>query len=101
MKKLYVVVDAALRAGLKMAQGIHAFQAFADAHPDIHHDWFVTSNNIVVLETDELEMWAKKMGELGLSHATFTEPDLDDQLTALCAEPAARRHLRRLQLATS
>lgn len=99
MMRLYVIVDSALKAGLKMAQSIHAFQSFADEYPDLHHSWFKNSNNIVVLETDELDLWAKKMEQLDLSHSTFREPDLADQLTAICVEPAGKRHLRKLSLA--
>lgn len=36
----------------------------------------------------------------GLSLVKFYEPDLDDQMTAICVEPAGKRHLRGLELAS-
>jgi len=101
MLKIYIVVLRSLSVGLKCAQACHALRAFIEAYPTIDHDWYVTSNNIVVLESDDLIGTAARLDALGLSVARFHEPDRDDELTALCAEPGASHALRRYPLAGS
>lgn len=98
--KLYIVVLRALSTGLKIAQACHALRAFTDQHADIDADWYATSNNIVVLQADDLPTLADRMDALGLAVARFHEPDRDDELTALCVEPGAAYTLRRYPLAT-
>ena len=101
MLKLYIVVLRALTVGLKAAQACHALRAFVEAYPTIDHDWYVNSNNIVVLESDDLIGTAARLDARGLSVARFHEPDRADELTALCAEPSAAHALRRYPLAGS
>jgi peptidyl-tRNA hydrolase len=98
--KLYVVVGKALSAGLKAAQACHAMHAFTSSpeHTDIVRTW-EQSNNIVVLQVENLPTLADRLERAGVEIARFHEPDLDGQLTAICVEPAARRHVARLQLA--
>lgn len=97
--KLYVIVEAALTAGAKAAQAIHAFRAFIDAYPDIEQRWFLESNRIVVLQTVDVPTLADKLAARGLNIAQFTDEDLG-RLTAIAAEPAAARYLSSLPLAT-
>ncbi len=98
--KLYVVVSAALSAGLKAAQAIHAFRQFVGEYPHLEQYWYHESNNIVVLQTDDLPALADDLSGKGLRLCTFREPDLEDQLTALCVEPNAANWLSTLPLAT-
>lgn len=95
--KLYVIVEAALSAGAKAAQAIHAFRAFVEAHPEIEQRWFLESNRIVVLQTVDVPTLAEKLSALGLNIARFTDEDLA-RLTAIAAEPAAERYLSSLPL---
>jgi len=97
--KLYVIVDSTLDSGLKMAQAIHAFEAFGDAHPDVKAEW-KPHNNIVVLEHEDLDSLTGVLEALELDLVQFREPDLEDALTALCVEPAGQRHLSTLRLAS-
>lgn len=99
ISKLYIVVLRSLSTGLKAAQACHAMRAFIAAYPEIDADWYQNSNNIVVLEHDDLLGTANLLEGLGLSVARFHEPDRDDELTALCVEPAGARELRRYPLA--
>jgi len=54
---------------------------------------------LVVLEHPDLTSLAAELQAHGLRVALFHEPDLDDQLTALSAEPAAWRRLSNVRLA--
>lgn len=97
--KLYIVVRAALSAGLKCAQAVHAFRAFVGDHPVIEHHWHTEHNNVVVLEHDDPEALAGELAARELRLSVFREPDLDGQLTAICVEPAGGRWLSTLPLA--
>jgi hypothetical protein len=99
--KLFVVVDATLSSGLKTAQAVHAAIKFWNEFPTIARPWYTESNNVVVLEDDDLgslvqNIWHKE--DCAISF--FQEPDLDDNLTAICVEPKAWRQLSNLRLAS-
>jgi len=98
--KLYIILNKALDAGLKMAQACHALRTFIDEYPEQDQDWHANSNNIVVLHHEDLPGEAERLERLGLGLSRFHEPDLDDELTAICVEPNDGRHLSNLQLAS-
>ena len=98
--KLFVVVKKTLAAGLYAAQAIHAFRAFAGEYPVLEAFWHEEHNNIVVLQDDDIEGLADRIRKAGFRLSAFREPDLDNELTAICVEPNARRMLSRLPLAT-
>jgi len=97
--KLYVIVKRTLSAGLKCAQAIHAFRAFCGEYPVIEAYWHAEHNNIVVLQEDSLEHLADLLEAEGYRLSRFYEPDLGDELTAICVEPAAWRMLSSKPLA--
>lgn len=97
--KLYVILRATLDSGLKMAQAIHAFKAFGLDHPRIEKEWFDASNNIAVLEYEDLDDLAGRLERHGMALARFYEPDRAGELTAICVEPAAKRLVRHVPLA--
>jgi hypothetical protein len=99
--KLYVIARTALSSGLKAAQLCHAARAFASFYPDLEKSWFEVSNNIVLLEHDNIEDLADRLERHGLALSRFHEPDLDGQFTSFCVEPEAKRHVARLPLAFS
>jgi len=99
MERMYVVVLRALSSGLKAAQACHAMTAFTFAHPQRTRDWFDQSNNLVVLQCDDLGRVADELEGRGVSVARFHEPDRGGELTAICADPSARRFLSRMSLA--
>lgn len=98
--KLYVIVAAALATGLKMAQACHALRQFAEEYPELDQAWFEQSNNLVVLQVDDVPSLAELLEEHGIRLARFHEPDLDNELTAICVEPSAKKQLARLHLAS-
>lgn len=53
----------------------------------------------MVLESRDLVAEADRLSEEGYRLSRFYEPDLNDRLTAICVEPAARRSLAKLRLA--
>jgi hypothetical protein len=98
--KLYIVLEKALASGLKIAQACHALRAFTGEYPHLDQYWFHESNNIVVLQQDDIPSLADKLEEKGYRLSRFFEPDLDNELTAICVEPAAWKQLSNLPLAT-
>lgn len=98
--KLFVVVKKTLAAGLYAAQAIHAFRAFVGEYPVLEAFWHEEHNNIVVLQDDDIEGLVERLRAAGFRLSTFREPDLDNELTAICVEPNARRALSNLSLAT-
>ncbi|NBS68048.1 hypothetical protein EBT31_03920 [bacterium] len=99
--KLYVILQSTFSRGMACAQAIHAAFAFSRQHPDVVDSW-KSDNNVVVLVHDPaepLEALQERLTGLGLKTSAFREPDLGHQMTALCAEPNARPHLRELRLA--
>ena len=97
--KLYIVVREDLTPGLKIAQSAHALSSFEWKYPTVYKDWYENSNNLVVLQHAEPEEIAKKLEGQGFRVARFYEPDLDNQLTAISVEPAAKKKLSSLRLA--
>jgi len=97
--KLYIVLDKILDAGLKMAQGIHAAILFAHEHPELTHTWYTESNNIVVLEDSDIVTLADDLEAQGFAVSRFREPDQNNAVTAITAEPAAWKQLSTLPLA--
>lgn len=96
MKKcLYVVVRKDLPPGLQMAQACHAAFAYGFYGSDDVGD------NLVALgaSLDELTALAKAAERLNLSHVSFREPDLGDELTALALSGNARALVSQLPLA--
>jgi hypothetical protein len=96
--KLYIIVRSSLAAGLYAAQAVHAFWSFVQAYPKKTEAWAV-DNNVIILQHDDLPNLADLLERAGLSLARFHEPDLNDELTAICVEPAARKHVSDLALA--
>jgi hypothetical protein len=96
--KLFIIIKSSLTAGLYTAQAIHAFWSFTRAFPQKTLEW-APDNNVVILQHEDLASLADRLDSMGLAVARFHEPDLNDELTAICAEPAAKRHLAKLPLA--
>ena len=97
--RLYIVVSQALSSGLRAAQACHAIVAFGKEHPMISKDWYENSNNVVILQDTDILRTADDLEAAGLHITRFHEPDLDNALTAICAEPAAKKALSKHRLA--
>ena len=64
-------------------------------------DWEEGSNTVVLLGTrDEQELLelSQKALESGIAYSSFTEPDRNDELTAIAIAPEGRRICRDLKL---
>ena len=102
MNKLFVVVRADLNPGLQLAQSGHAIVAFQSSYSAKFDEWKKESNNLVVLAVENKEELAKLAYGLTLKEikvAMFREPDLGDELTAICVEPEGQKYLSCLPLA--
>jgi hypothetical protein len=77
---------------------------FAIEHPDIFKHWQKTSNTLVVLgakNLDELVSIIKKIETENIKHTIFREPDILNEITAVCVEPSekTKKILSRFSLA--
>ncbi len=100
--KLYVVVRGDLKPGAMVAQSCHALRAFTEVHPEVERRWYRESSNLVVLEVpneDALFALVGRLAKEGVEIACFREPDMNGEMTAISAGPAAQRHLSSLPLA--
>ncbi len=87
--KLRVVVDESLPAGAVCAQALHAAIEFVLDHRELTSEWYELSNSVVILtaSADQLQKLQDRCKTRELQYSLFEEPDLDDQLTAICVEP--------------
>jgi hypothetical protein len=100
--KLFIIVREDLNPGSQAVQGMHAMRQFIADHPELEKKWFEISNHIAFLgvkdEVSLLKMY-DRLERKGMKVSSFREPDLDDSLTAIAAEPVAREFLLHLKLA--
>lgn len=99
--KIYIILLASLDAGLKMAQACHALREFQEAHPAVELDWYTHHKNVAILEWPDLSDTQAMLETHHLRFTSWHEPDLDNALTAICAEPASRKALARYPLASA
>ena len=102
--KLYIVCRRDIGPGRMLAQTCHALSEFESKYKTEYNVWYRESNYIICLEVDDEETLKLLMGEakkLEIKTASFYEPDLDEELTAVTFEPGAlsKRLLRKLPLA--
>jgi hypothetical protein len=82
----------------------HSIAEFAHKHPDQFSDWMQNSQYLVALSTDDEESLKDLYHKLkcnGASVVPFTEPDIGNQLTAICyfGTPEMRKITQKLDLA--
>jgi hypothetical protein len=83
---------------------VHAAFDFAVFHPELTQSWHDESNYLVVVTTENEKTLAELQSiiefDLKLRHIGVTEPDMDDELTAVAVEPSddVRRLLSSLPL---
>ena len=96
--RLYVVVQAALSTGAKLAQVLHTGVALSLEHPDVFERW--GNERIVVLHDEDLPSIAERLEAAGHRLARWHEPDAPHHgaLTAIAVEGAARPDLSTLAL---
>lgn len=76
-----------------MVQSLHAIVEFSLKFPLKTISWNKLSNYLAALTVKDEEDLIKlklKLDELGLDYVAFTEPDIDDQITAIAIEPGKK-----------
>lgn len=71
-------------------QSAHAAIEFQHEHPTIAKEWNTVSKYLVFLCVENeasLQQFLQKIKNTSLKYSTFTEPDIDNQLTAIAIEP--------------
>ena len=102
--KLVTVTRKDLSAGYQLVQSAHALAEFAHKFPNHFSDWMRDSQYLVSLSTDNEDSLKDLYNELkyyGASVVAFSEPDIQDQWTAICfyGTPEMMRITRKLELA--
>jgi len=90
---LYVITRRDLTPGQQMLQAAHAAIEFQHKHPQIAKDWNTNSKYLVFLSVEneyELQKLLTKIQIRYLNHNIFLEPDIGNQMTAICVEPRER-----------
>ena len=104
IEKLVVITRQDISSGYQAVQSCHAAIQFVYDHPGRAGPWFNNSNYLVLLSVkDEEELWklVEKADKLGLKMSLFKEPDINNQLTAICLEPSilTQKLVKNIQLA--
>lgn len=104
LHKLYVIVRGDLAPGLRAAQAGHAVAEAILAFPEPARRWRRTDNYLIILEVPSLGalQWNQRhLRDQSVPFVTFTEPDLNDEPTAIACipPPEANGHLAHLPLA--
>lgn len=99
-----VVVRNDISNGLMVAQSCHAIADFAHELPQFFKSWKDKSNYLISLATQDEQSLQKlydKLRERGAPIIAFREPDIGDELTAICfyGLPHYRRIVSNLPLA--
>ncbi len=80
-----------LTPGQRAVQSTHAAINFVFEHPGRAGPWFRESNYLVQLEAkneQELLRLIEQCELKNIKYTAFTEPDLDNQITAIAVEPS-------------
>lgn len=88
---MVVVTRRDLHPGAQASQLTHAAQQFEKEHFEVQNEWYSKSNHLVLLscENEEsLKQLLLKANIKGIKCSAFTEPDMDNQLTAIAFEPS-------------
>ncbi len=85
--KLVVITRQDLSAGYQAVQSGHAIAAFAVNKRELFDRWQKDSQYLVMLAArneEHLRDQIGKINKLSVEYVEFTEPDIDNQLTAFC-----------------
>lgn len=102
--KLVSITRQDLNPGYQVVQTAHAIADFAYDHPDIFRQWKSESNSIITLSTKDeaslIDLYSRLKEKTSFITA-FREPDIQDQMTAIClyATVDIRKMLSNLPLA--
>lgn len=102
MEKLYVIVRSDMPAGDQLAQSCHAVAEFGVLCPERFTAWAKAQRNLVVLQAPSktaLDIVRMQIIDEGHEVASFHEPDMQDELTAIAFGAEAARLVSQLPLA--
>lgn len=102
--KLVTITRKDLDAGYQLVQTGHSIAEFAHDFPTKFKSWKRDSNYLISLSVDNEEKLQRlfyKLLDNGADVVAFNEPDIDNQLTAICyyGTPELRKHTDKLNLA--
>ena len=89
-KHLTSITRRDLEPGYQSVQSSHALIDFCFQYPDTAKEWHKNSNylcQLSVANENELYELAAKAEQRGIKIAKFFEPDVNNELTAICLEP--------------
>lgn len=105
MEKVYVVGRADLAPGLRAAQMLHAFHTWVVENPEPEMKWRKESNTIVMLEVPDrkalLDLYHRCLDRSEPGWEFWCEPDLKNEMTAICLGPSHKALAQPLKLAYS
>jgi peptidyl-tRNA hydrolase len=90
-EKLYIITRQDLSPGLQAAQVAHAAFMFGYEHRPLAQAWIQESNFLIILSVkneQELKALGDEADKQGLPVTWFTEPDIEDELTAIAIAPS-------------
>jgi hypothetical protein len=102
--KLFLVTRTDLPDGDQAVQAAHALQEYNIQFPQRAREWHANSNTLAFLAVPNEEALAQlveRLGCGGISFAAFTEPDLENALTAVAIGPEGKNITSRIPLALS
>ena len=88
--KLFVVTRRDISPGYQAVQAAHAAIEFQHEHPEIAKVWNTNSKYLVFLSVENeeaLQRLLEKIQIQDIKYSMFFEPDIGNQLTAVCLEP--------------
>ena len=71
----------------------HAAVDFQHQHPQIAKDWHKNSNYLIILSVkneEQLKKYIWKFQRADLCHVVFREPDIGNEITAICVQPSEK-----------
>lgn len=74
-----------------MVQAAHAAVDFQHQHPQLAKEWNTNSNYLIILAVEneeKLKKYIQKFQKAKLCHVVFKEPDIGNEITALCVQPS-------------
>lgn len=87
---MYLVTRRDLTPGYQAVQSVHALRKFIEDHPQIDQAWYNQSNYLSLLsvaDEQSLHNLIFKLQQRNIAYSVFTEPDIDNQITAIAIEP--------------
>ncbi len=90
-EKLFIITREDLNPGYQLVQTTHAAIYFSVKYPETLLQWHTQSNYLACLsakDENHLKTLISKCEANNLKFVVFTEPDVDNQITAIAIEPS-------------